>query len=61
LTRCASALLASGAPITAFAGHLGDVPETVMRTYAHWLRDERSIAANILDRLVDTEVSAAAQ
>lgn len=47
---CASSLLAAGAPITAVAGHLGDVPETVMRTYAHWLRDERSLPATLLDQ-----------
>ncbi len=37
----ASSMLAEGAPITAVAGHLGDTVETVQRTYAHWLRDDR--------------------
>jgi integrase len=46
---CASMMLSKGAPITAVAGHLGDVPETVLRTYAHWLRDERSLPAALLD------------
>ena len=36
----------------AVAGHLGDVPETVMRTYAHWLRDDRSLPAAMLDRML---------
>jgi integrase len=49
---CASSLLSAGAPITAVAGHLGDVPETVMRTYAHWLRDERHLPATLLDQLL---------
>ena len=49
---CASSLLAAGAPVPAVAGHLGDVPETVMRTYAHWLRDDRSLPAAILDRML---------
>jgi len=36
----------AGAPITAVAGHLGD-----MRTYAHWLRDERRLPAALLDQM----------
>jgi hypothetical protein len=57
---CASALLAAGAPVPAVAGHLGDVRETVMRTYAHWPRDDRSLPAAILDRMMagtSTELS----
>jgi integrase len=49
---CASTLLAEGAPITAVAGHLGDVVETVSRTYAHWLRDDRDVPAAVLDRVL---------
>lgn len=49
---CASAMLGAGAPIPAVAGHLGDTPETVMRTYAHWLRDERGLPAILLDQLL---------
>lgn len=49
---CASSLLAEGAPITAVAGHLGDTVETVSRTYAHWLRDDRDVPAMVLDRLL---------
>jgi integrase len=57
---CASALLAEGAPITAVAGHLGDVVETVIRTYSHWLRDDRDLPALLLDRMLSRE-SAASQ
>ena len=49
---CASSLLAEGAPITAVAGHLGDTVETVSRTYAHWLRDDRDLPVVVLDRLL---------
>jgi integrase len=49
---CASTLLAEGAPITAVAGHLGDTVETVMRTYAHWLREDRDVPAGVLDRVL---------
>ncbi len=48
---CASSMLAQGAPLTAVAGHLGDTVETVGRTYAHWLRDDRDVPAEVLDRL----------
>lgn len=51
---CASSLLSAGAPTPAVAGHLGDVPETVMRTYAHWLRDERDLPAVLLDQMLAT-------
>lgn len=49
---CASTLLAEGAPLTAVAGHLGDTVETVSRTYAHWLRDDRDVPADVLDRVL---------
>jgi integrase len=49
---CASTLLAEGAPLTAVAGHLGDTVETVSRTYVHWLRDDRSVPADVLDRVL---------
>ena len=49
---CASSLLAEGAPITAVAGHLGDTVETVSRTYAHWLRDDREVPASVLERVL---------
>jgi integrase len=52
---CASMLLAGGAPITAVAGHLGDTVETVSRTYAHWLRDDREVPAEVLDRVLAPE------
>jgi integrase len=49
---CASILLAEGAPLTAVAGHLGDTVDTVSRTYAHWLRDDREVPAEVLDRVL---------
>jgi integrase len=49
---CASNLLAEGAPLTAVAGHLGDTVETVSRTYVHWLRDDREVPAEVLDRVL---------
>jgi integrase len=49
---CTSTLVAEGAPLTAVAGHLGDTVETVSRTYVHWLRDDREIPAQILDRML---------
>lgn len=49
---CASTLLAEGAPLTAVAGHLGDTVETVSRTYVHWLRDDRDVPAEVLDRVL---------
>jgi integrase len=55
---CASTLLAEGAPLTAVAGHLGDTVETVSRTYVHWLRDDRDIPAQVLDRMLSPVSSA---
>ena len=49
---CASAMLAEGTPITAVAGHLGDTVETVSRTYAHWLREDRDVPAAVLSRML---------
>jgi integrase len=49
---CASTLLAEGAPLTAVAGHLGDTVETVARIYVHWLRDDRDIPAEVLNRVL---------
>ena len=48
---CGFSMLAAGAPITAVAGHLGDTVETISRTYAHCLRDDREIPAAVLDGL----------
>jgi integrase len=48
----ASSLLAEGAPLTAVAGHLGDTVETVSRVYLHWLRDDRDVPAEVLDRVL---------
>ncbi len=49
---CASMLLAEGAPLAAVAGHLGDTVETVSRIYVHWLRDDRDVPAEVLDRVL---------
>jgi integrase len=57
---CASTLLAEGAPLTAVAGHLGDTVETVSRTYVHWLRDDRDVPAEVLDRVLAANVVTAA-
>ena len=51
-TRSSSSLLAEGAPLAAVAGHLGDTVETVSRTYVHWLRDDREVPAEVLDRVL---------
>jgi hypothetical protein len=45
-------LLAEGAPLTAVTGHLGDTVETVGRVYAHWLRDDREVPADVRDRVL---------
>jgi hypothetical protein len=34
------------------AGHLGDTVETVSRVYANWLRDDRDVPADVLDRVL---------
>ncbi|HMG40311.1 MAG TPA: tyrosine-type recombinase/integrase [Acidimicrobiales bacterium] len=52
---CASTLLAEGASLTAVAGHLGDTVETVAKVYVHWLRDDRSISADVLDRVIPVQ------
>lgn len=49
---CASSMLAEGVPVTAVAGHLGDTVETLSRTYAHWLRDDRDVPAEALSRML---------
>ena len=49
---CASSTLAEGVPITAVAGHIGDTVETLSRTYAHWLRDDRDVPADALSRML---------
>jgi integrase len=56
---CASTLLAEGAAITAVAGHLGDTVQTVSSTYAHWLRDDRDVPAEVLDRVLAPAADAA--
>lgn len=48
----ASSMLAEGVNPMAVAGHLGDSLETLQRTYAHWLRDDRDVPADALDRIL---------
>jgi integrase len=59
----ASSMLAGGASSPQVAGHLGDTVETVQRVYAHWLRDDRDVPAEVLDRLLEsaTDASVAAE
>jgi len=47
----ASSMLAEGVNPMAVAGHLGDTLETLQRVYAHWLRDDRDVPADALDRI----------
>jgi integrase len=54
---CASTLLADGTPIAAVAGQLGDTAETLSRTYAHWLRDDWDVPADVLVSRRRTPVS----
>jgi len=48
----ASSMLAAGVNPMAVAGHLGDSLQTVMRVYSHWLRDDRDVPAEALDRIL---------
>jgi integrase len=50
---CASSMLAEGVNPMAVAGYIGDTLETLQRTYAHWLRDDRDVPADALDRILD--------
>lgn len=49
---CVSNLLAEGAPLPAVAGYVGDTVQTVSRTYAHWLRDDEDVPADILAKVL---------
>lgn len=46
----ASQLLAEGAPLPVVAGYLGDHIHTVIRVYAHWLRNHQEVPTKILNR-----------
>ena len=48
----ASSMLAEGVNPMAVAGHLGDTLETLQRVYAHWLRDDRDVPADALERIL---------
>jgi hypothetical protein len=45
-------MLSEAVPVTAVAGHLGDTVQTVSQVYAHWLRDDRDVPAEALDRIL---------
>jgi integrase len=45
-----SNMLAHGVPIPEVAAYVGDSAETIMTTYAHFLRDSQSFAKSALDR-----------
>jgi integrase len=49
---CASSMLAAGVNPMAVAGYIGDTLETLQRTYAHWLRDDRDVPTEALDRIL---------
>lgn len=49
--HCASQLLSAGAPMPAVAGYLGHHLHTLTRVYAHWLRDDATVPADVLNRL----------
>jgi hypothetical protein len=36
----------------AVAGHLGNNLETLQRVYSYWLRDDRDVPADALERIV---------
>jgi integrase len=57
----ASAMLAEGVNPMAVAGHLGDTLETLQRVYAHWMRDDRDVPADALERLLVTDLLASQQ
>jgi integrase len=49
---CASSMLAEGGRPVAVAGHLGHSVETLHRVYAHWLREDRDVPGELLDRIL---------
>lgn len=49
----ASTLLGQGLPIPAIARYLGHTPQTLLRTYAHWLPSQMDMVAAAMDRLLD--------
>ena len=42
----------------AVAGHLGDTLTTLQATYAHWLRDDRDVPADALERILASQLAA---
>ncbi len=48
----ASSMLAEGVNPMAVAGNLGDTLETLQRVYAHWMRDDRDVPTEALERIL---------
>jgi integrase len=55
----ASSMLSEGVNPMAVAGHLGDTLETLQRVYAHWMRDDRDVPADALERILLVRASLA--
>jgi integrase len=53
----ASSMLAEGVNPMAVAGHLGDTLETLQRVYSHWMRDDRDVPADALERILVPEAA----
>ena len=44
-----SSMLARGVSVVEVAAYVGDAPETIISTYAHFLRESESLAKHALD------------
>lgn len=49
---CASTMLAAGVALPIVAGYIGDHQHTIIRVYAHWLRDDQSVPGAVLDGIL---------
>lgn len=58
---CASHMLAQGTGSAIVAGHLGHHLHTLERVYAHWLRNDRGVPAQVLHQLYAAPAEAAQQ
>jgi hypothetical protein len=45
-------MLAEGVNPVVVAGHIGDTLETLQRVYAHWMREDRDVPADALERIL---------
>ena len=50
-------MLAESVNPMAVAGHLGDTLETLQRVYSHWLRDDRHVPVEALNRVLALSAS----